>query len=497
MKAEKREERRERDKFVLSSFIISNLMRLEFSPAPSADAEVTVRLLTKEERSQTAIAVPAAEFSGAPNSLLHLHGERLLYVGLGEGVKADGQTIRSACGAAAKFLQAKGRTRAAVDLGEWGRFTQEAVEGALLGAYRFRDFKTPDPDKPTSALETLTFASANADLELLRSLGERGRLMAEATNFARQVGNQPGNLFYPETLAEVARRLARESDGALEVNVLDEDALCEGGFGGLLAVGGGSKHPPRLIVLRYNGGPADEAPLALVGKSITFDSGGISIKPAERMEEMIWDKCGGTAVLGAMRGVASLKPRRNIVAILASAENLTGPGAYRPGDIVTVFDGKRIEINNTDAEGRVVLADAIGYARRECKPSAIIDLATLTGACIVALGETTAGLWSTSNSLREDLLAAAKKSGESFWAMPLLPEHEERIKSDVALIKNSSGRPGGACTAAAFLKNFAGDTPWAHIDLAGPSATTKDTADSARGATGFAVRTLLELVTGP
>jgi leucyl aminopeptidase len=237
--------------------------------------------------------------------------------------------------------------------------------------------------------------------------------------------------------------------------------------------------------------------LALVGKAITFDSGGLSIKPAERMEEMVWDKCGGTSVLGAMRGVAALKPGRNIVAILASAENLTGPGAYRPGDIVTTYDGKRIEINNTDAEGRVVLADALGYARRECGAAAIIDLATLTGGCIVALGDTTAGLWSTSDALRDGLLAAAGKSGERFWPMPILPEHEERIKSEVALIKNSSGRPGAACTAAAFLKTFVEATPWAHIDLAGPSATVKDTADMTRGATGFAVRTLLEFVTSP
>ena len=277
--------------------------------------------------------------------------------------------------------------------------------------------------------------------------------------------------------------------------MLDEAALRAGGFGGLTAVGAGSVHPPRLVVLRYHGGAEGEAPLALVGKAITFDSGGLSIKPAAGMEEMVWDKCGGIAVLGAMHGIAAIKPKRNVVAVIASAENLTGPEAYRPGDILTVYDGKLIEINNTDAEGRVVLADAIGYARKTLGASAIVDLATLTGACVVALGDTAAGLWTTDEELKSRLLAASESSGDRLWPMPLYTEFSEQIKSDIALIKNSSGRPGGACTAAAFLRTFAEDTPWAHLDIAGPAAITKDRADLARGATGFGVRVLLELVT--
>lgn len=469
---------------------IHPLMQLLFSTAPPADADLTIHLLIKEERHHTVAPSGDAEFSGAPNSLLLLHTEKLLYVGLGEAAKVNGQTVRSAAGAAVKFAQSRGKISAALDLGARSPFIQEAAEGAILGAYRFETFKAPDPDKPAAKLQTLTLVADAAS----HAAGERGRLLAEATNYAREIANQPGNLFHPESLAEAARQLAAHSDGALEVNVLDETALRAGGFGGLLAVGAGSSHPPRLVTLTYRGGPAGEPPLALVGKSITFDSGGLSIKPADHMEEMIWDKCGGMAVIGAMHAIAALKPARNVVAVFASAENLTGPDAYRPGDILTVYDGKHIEINNTDAEGRVVLADAIAYARQEFAPAAIIDLATLTGACIVALGETTAGLWSTSDTLRDGLLAAGDKAGERYWPMPLLPEHEERIKSDVALIKNSSGRPGGACTAAAFLKTFAGETPWAHIDLAGPSATSTETAGLARGATGFAVRTLVEFV---
>ncbi len=473
-------------------------MQLAFSTQLPAALDATIELLTKENRARTAASVPVAEFSGAPNSLLFLHATRTLYVGLGAADKVNGQTIRSACGTAVKFLQAKGRTRAALPLGEYGGFAREAAEGALLGAYRFLDFQAPPTaeEPPATGFETLTFVVPAAELPAVEAQAGRGRMLGEAANYARQLANQPGNLFFPETLAAAAQTLAQESAGALTVTVLDEDALRAGGFGGILAVGAGSAHGPRLIVVHYRGGAEDEAPLVLVGKSITFDSGGLSIKPAERMEEMIWDKCGGCAVLGAMQGIAALKPARNVIGILTSAENLTGPGAYRPGDILTTYDGKRIEINNTDAEGRVVLADAIGYARREFKPAAIVDLATLTGACVVALGDWAAGLWDTDETLRHRLLAASAKAGERLWPMPLYDEYSEQIKSDVALIKNSSGRWGGACTAAAFLKTFAEDTPWAHLDIAGPAAMTKDRPDLARGATGFGVRVLLELVTG-
>ena len=468
-------------------------MQILFTAQPPADAEITVELLTKERRTETALPVPEAEFSGTPNSLLLLHHERRLYVGLGAAAKVNGDRVRAACGAAAKHLQAKGRQHAAFLLGEWPHFAREAVEGAVLGSYRFDTFQAPRAgDPPRSKLEKLTFAGGEG--EAWPQAGKIGHLQAEAANYAREIANQPPNLFFPETLAERARELAAGSGGRLEAEVLDEKALRERGFGGLTAVGGGSIHPPRLVVLRYRGGAEGEAPLALVGKAITFDSGGLSIKPALGMEEMVWDKCGGIAVLGAMQGIASLAPRRNVVGIIASAENLTGPAAYRPGDILTVYDGKQIEINNTDAEGRVVLADAIGYARRDCGAAAIIDLATLTGACVVALGDWAAGLWSTDETLQSGLLAASARSGDRLWAMPMYEEYREQIKSDIALIKNSSGRPGGANTAAAFLRTFAEDTPWAHLDIAGPAAITKDRADLARGATGFGVRVLLEYV---
>ncbi|MDQ3624447.1 MAG: leucyl aminopeptidase, partial [Verrucomicrobiota bacterium] len=251
---------------------------------------------------------------------------------------------------------------------------------------------------------------------------------------------------------------------------------------------------PLLIILRHQRGPKGAPPIALVGKAVTFDTGGISIKPAAHMGEMIWDKCGGIAVLGAMSAIAELGLKRNVVGLIAAAENMPSATAFRPGDIVTTYDGKHVEITNTDAEGRVVLADAIAYARKECKAAAVIDLATLTGACGVALGEHAAGFWSNDEPLAARVAAAAERAGERLWRMPLFSEYEEQIKSDVALIKNASGRLGAACTAAAFLKTFAEETPWVHLDIAYTAHRTKDGADLARGATGFGVRTLVELV---
>ena len=329
------------------------------------------------------------------------------------------------------------------------------------------------------------------DLATAKKAGERGEIIAEAANFARDVANQPANLLYPETLAARAVKLGRDFN--LKVTVFDEKKLRAGKFGGLIAVGQGSARPPRLIVIEHRGGPKKQAPLALVGKAITFDTGGISIKPAANMEDMIFDKCGGMAVLGAMAAIAELNVKRNVVGIIASAENMPSGEAYRPGDIITTYDGKHIEIINTDAEGRVVLADAIAYARLDMKAEAIIDLATLTGACGVALGDYAAGFWSNDEAFGKSVRAAAEKAGERLWPMPLFAEFEEQIKSDVALIKNSGGRLGGACTAAAFLKTFAEDTPWAHLDIAYMAQREKDRADLARGATGFGVRTLVEL----
>lgn len=451
--------------------------------------ETLVRFFTKGQRADIpSQPIPEAEWPATPNSTVLLHHAGLLCVGLGDEAKVTDQTLRAAAGTAVRALQKAGRRAVALDLRAYGKSVAAAAEGAVLADYAFQDFKkTKQP-----AMQNVRLIVKPRDLAEARNEARRGEIAGEAANLARQIGNQPGNLLYPETLAAECRRIAKREN--LKFDVLDAKALQLGGFGGLLAVGSGSTRPPRLIVLRHAGGRPGEAPIALVGKAITFDTGGISIKPADKMEEMVFDKCGGMAVLGAMAGIARLKLKRNVVGIIASAENMPSAAAYRPGDIVKTYDGTYIEVINTDAEGRMVLADAIAYARKDCRAKAVIDLATLTGACVVALGEYAAGLWSTSENLQAALMAASAKTGERLWPMPLYDEYTEQIRSDVAALKNTGGRYGGACTAAAFLKAFAGDTAWAHLDIAPVAHTTKASPALSRGATGFGARLLMELV---
>jgi leucyl aminopeptidase len=463
-------------------------VKIAFDSATKRAGEITVCFCTKEERAKIAPMVSEGEFSGQPGAQLHLVREGLLYLGVGARAMLDAHKFRSAAGVAAMFLRKIGSPRFRVALEAWPEYAGAVVEGLVLGSYRFETFKA----KPTRPLESASLQVAAGDLREAKRAVARGQTVAESANLARSIGNEPGNVLYPATLADRARKLAK--DAGLKITVLDEKQLRARKFGGLLAVGGGSPRGPRLILLEHRGGAKTERPIALVGKAITFDSGGISIKPAADMEEMIFDKCGGMAVLGAMSGIARLGLKRNVIGVIASAENLPSGTAYRPGDIVTTYDGKHIEIVNTDAEGRVVLADAISYARLDCRAAAIVDLATLTGACGVALGEYAAGFWSSDERLKTRVLAAAERAGERLWLMPSFPEYAEQIKSDVALIKNSGGRLGGACTAAAFLKTFAEDTPWAHLDIACTSHRTKDRPDLARGASGFGVRTLIDLV---
>jgi leucyl aminopeptidase len=463
-------------------------MKISAGARPEPEGgETLVKFFTREQRADIPSPVPEAEWGAGPNSTLMLHHAGLLCVGLGDTAKVTEQTSRAAAGTAVRTLRKAGRLMAALDLRDYPRWIGAAAEGAVLGGYAFEDFK-----KKAAAMASVRLIVNQPDLAAARKAARHGEIAGTAANLARQVGNQPGNLLYPETLAVECRRVATREK--LKITVLDEKQLQQGGFGGLLAVGAGSERPPRLIVLRHEGGRPEEAPIALVGKAITFDTGGISIKPAEKMEEMVFDKCGGMAVLGAMAGIARLKLKRNVVGIIASAENMPSAAAYRPGDIVKTYDGTYVEVINTDAEGRMVLADAIAYARKDCGAGAVIDLATLTGACVVALGEYAAGLWSTSDSLRAALLAASEKTGERLWPMPLYEEYTEQIRGDVAALKNTGGRAGGACTAAAFLKAFAADTAWAHLDIAPVAHSTKARPELSRGATGYGTRLLIELV---
>ncbi len=446
-----------------------------------------VRLFTTAQRKALPRGISEAELSLKSGSRIFHHGENLLCVGLGDAGKVTADEMRHAAGSAAMAMKRSGRTRFTLDLGEWAHFAGAAIEGMMLADYSYEEFKT----KRTAGIEQVSMIVGAPHVAAVKKATAHAQTLGEFTNLARGIANRPGNVVYPATLAEEARWHANKH--GLRCTVLDEKQLRARRFGGITAVGGGSARPPRLIVLEHRGGPRTQAPIALVGKAVTFDTGGISIKPAADMEKMIWDKCGGAAVLGAMLAIAKLGVKRNVIGLIPAAENMPGSAAYRPGDIVTCYDGRHVEIVNTDAEGRMILADAIGFARKDHRAAAIVDIATLTGACGIALGESAAGLWSSDDRLRDATLDAAKKSGERVWPMPHYPEYDDAIRSDVALIKNSGGRMGGACTAAAFLRTFAEKTPWVHLDIAYTSHRNKDSASLAKGATGFGVRTLIEL----
>ena len=316
------------------------------------------------------------EFCGALNSILlwRESSKKTLFVGAGDRKTFSGWRLSQAAGTAVKFLQKIGITSAITDLSSFSTLVDKVVEGAILGSYCFDTF-LPDSQKVKERFQKLVLEVAPRQSKPASVLAEEGAIRGEATNFTRSLGDLPGNYVYPEVLAQTARDLAKQFS-SLKVTILDEKRLEAGGFGGLTAVGGGSMHPPRLIILEYKGGKSSQEPTVLVGKAITFDSGGISVKPADKMDEMKFDKMGGCAVLGIMQAIARLKLKQNVVGIIASAENLLSSRSYRPGDVVTTYDGKTIEVLNTDAEGRVVLADALAYARIHYKPKQIIDFAT-------------------------------------------------------------------------------------------------------------------------
>jgi len=373
------------------------------------------------------------------------------------------------------------------------------TEGALLSAFDFTLFsgarKAKDlAEKRPTRIHLL--ASPPAATSAAQGL-HHARIAALSTNFARTIASRPGNDINPLTLAAVAKDLAAET--GLKFSALDEKQMKKLRMGGILGVGAGSATPPRLITLEHKPPTAKNLgkPLLIVGKSITFDTGGISIKPADKMGKMIYDKCGGMAVLGLMHALALLKTPVHVVGILTAAENHVSSTAYRPGDILTLHNGVTVEITNTDAEGRLVLADAISYGIATHKPAAVVDLATLTGGCVVALGTSMAGLFSNSDTLAAELTAAASHSGEKLWRLPVHDEHRDMLKSDLADIVNSAGRYASPLTGAAFISLALPPTnppPWAHLDIAGPAESDKDLPYHGKGATGYGVRTLLNWV---
>ncbi|MCI5147268.1 MAG: leucyl aminopeptidase, partial [Candidatus Electrothrix sp. AR3] len=317
---------------------------------------------------------------------------------------------------------------------------------------------------------------------------------AKAACLARDMANEPGNGWPPSRFAELGQKLAKEH--GLECKIIEKPEMEELGMGGILGVNQGSALPPKLVILRYQGGEEDKGQtLMLVGKGLTFDSGGISLKPSQSMEDMKYDMCGGAAVIAAMQAIAEEKPKGiNVVALVPATENLPASTALKPGDIITHFGGTTSEIINTDAEGRLILADALAYGIKTWQPDAVIDLATLTGAVIVGLGHHRTGLLATNDALSEQILAAGDQAGEPLWRLPLGLEYSQQIKSQVADIKNTGGRSAGTITAAAYLQKFVGETPWAHLDIAGTAWNYTEKSYIPKGPSGIAVRTLVNLV---
>ena len=425
-------------------------------------------------------------------TLLHkpqgLKAKRLLLIGGGKAKKFNSAELRKIAGAAVRNVKAKDlKSFAFVMPAGVSGAAKVMVEGALVGNFDPDYYKS---DRKEQKIEELVIVAPNGDKTALEAEIEQGRIIGEAQNFTRDLVNEPGNRMTPTILAERARKMC--DDVGLQCEVYGGEKIRSLKMGAFWSVAQGSEEDPKLIVMRYEPAGAPQKPvLGLVGKGITFDSGGISIKPGEGMEKMKYDMAGGAAMIGAMRAIAQLKPNLRVIGIVCASENMPSGKAQKPGDVQIAMSGKSIEIINTDAEGRLVLADGLHYAR-ELGATHLIDAATLTGACVVALGMVNAGVFANDDALYNRFHQALAKSGERMWRLPVEDDYGEMIKSDIADIKNTGGRWGGAVTAAMFLKEFVGDTPWMHLDIAGVAWMEENKPWIAKGPSGIAVRSIVE-----
>jgi leucyl aminopeptidase len=479
------------------------VLAVDIQTAKGPEAKPQPVLLIEDEavKAVAASVLATGEFKAGANETLLLHApvglkaKRLLLVGLGKQAKATVNSVRSAAGTAVRFTKPRGIRELVFALPDAaflppGPCSRASVEGAILGDY---DSDTYRSDRKDLSVQSFTLAaSSTADKGAYEAGFAEGVIVGESQNFARVLVNEPGNKLTPTILGQRAAEMAEEVGLGWEVHSTEK--LHELKMGAFAAVAQGSEEPPALIVLRYEPeGVTDGPVLALVGKGITFDTGGISIKPADSMEKMKYDMAGSAAMLGAMRAIALLKPKVRVIAVVCSAENMPDGKAYKPGDVITAMSGKTIDVINTDAEGRLVLADGITYAR-QLGATHLIDAATLTGAIGVALGLINAGAFSNDEDTFAKFNGALATSGEKFWRMPLGEEYADLIKSDIADIKNTGGRYGGASTAAEFLHVFAEDTPWIHLDIAGLAWIDDARPYIAKGPSGVAVRSILEWV---
>jgi leucyl aminopeptidase len=442
----------------------------------------------------------AGEFEGKAleTALLHrpegFSAKRLLLIGGGKREKFDASVIRKIAGTAIRTLKPKGvkdlSFRLEGDLAS-EPLVEALAEGAILGDYEPDTHKT-DPKKNGKSVERLRISVDAESIPLIEAM-RRGRVIGEAQNFTRTLVNEPANLLPPLRLAEHARVMAEEF--GLECELLDEGRMRQLGFGALLGVSQGSAEPPVMVVLKYRPAaePKSSDHLALVGKGVTFDTGGISIKPSDGMEKMKYDMAGAAAMIGAMRAIAQLKPSIPVTAYAPCVENMASHKAQRPGDIVTSYQGKTIEVLNTDAEGRLILADALTYAVRNGNATHLVDAATLTGAIAVALGHIRVGVFSNDGDLQKRVLAASESEGEKMWALPMDDDYNDYLKSPFADLPNIGGRYGGSITAAKFLENFVEEKPWVHLDIANTAWNDEGKSWLSKGPTGTPVRTLIRL----
>jgi leucyl aminopeptidase len=466
--------------------------------------EGTLKELDERSNGMLSELLSSDEMRGKQGDMVYVYrpgnmrARRLLLVGAGKRDDFSFDTVRKVAGSAARFLRSKSaRTmailrRSQLDL---GTSVQAAVEGVLIALFEPDMYKTEN--KEERRIDELIIVAAVPGVEESLARGvERGRIIGEAVNFARELSNEPSSTLTPSELAERARETATRY--GLDIDVLDEARMKELGMGALLGVARGSDEPAKLIVLRYTPDGTepmgnDEDVIAIVGKGITFDSGGISIKPAEGMEKMKYDMSGAAATLAAMRAIAQLKPRINVIGLMPATENMPSGRAYKPGDVLRAMSGKTIEVINTDAEGRVILADAITYARK-LGATRIIDLATLTGAVAIALGTVNVAIMGNDQAFIDEMREAGREVGERLWQLPMDEEYREMIKSEIADIKNSAGRYAGTITAAFFLSEFAEDSPWIHFDIAGTAWENERKPYMAKGPTGVGIRTLVNYV---
>jgi len=469
--------------------------------------DAALRLGNTGERGAISRLIALGDFTGRLNEVgvVYTHDKlpapRVLVVGLGDREAFTLDCIRQASGSAVRKARELGCKRVATIVHGSGiggldprQAAQATVEGALMGSYQFGEHKSQANER--SVEELLVVEYDGSRLDAIKAGAQAGEAIARAVNAARALINRAPNVLYPDAFAQAAREMAAQH--GLQCVVLTEAEIATAGMGGVLAVSQGSQHPPRFVILEYmpEGQKGEMPPLVFVGKGVTFDTGGISIKPSEGMQAMKADMSGAAAVFGAMQAIADLKARRRVVGLLPLVENMPSGNAYRPGDVLTMMSGLKVEVVSTDAEGRLILADALHYAKRY-RPRGVVDLATLTGACVVALGEgVAAGVFSNNEDWCAAVLKAAEAQGEKMWRLPLYSEYGDKIRSDVADIKNSGGRTGGVGASAYFLYRFVqgeGEYPWAHVDMAGMTFSPENKGYLVKGAMGYGVRTLIAL----